>query len=239
MLQNPFRCLKKQDYIVWIISLITVGASNICARQVTAATLVGTLVGVTALIFVAKGNVWGQILSVIFCITYAITSYTFRYYGEMITYLFMSLPAAVMSIITWLRHPYEEGRSEVKIHRLNKAQILMMILLTVLATIAFYFILKALNTANLFFSTVSITTSFLASYLMFYRNSYYAVAYGVNDIVLIILWILATMENFSYFPMIICFVMFLVNDLYAFVNWKLREEKQHAIKTTACCKQTV
>ena len=73
-------------------------------------------------------------------------------------------------------------------------------LLALVVTVLFYFILKALNTANLFFSTLSITTSFVASYLTFLRSPYYAIGYSANDVVLIILWILASVEDISYLP---------------------------------------
>ena len=47
-----------------------------------------------------------------------------------------------------------------------------------------------------------------------------------NDIVLIILWVLASVEDIVYFPMVICFLMFLINDIYGFISWKAREKKQ-------------
>lgn len=230
MLKNPFSGLKKHEWALWIISLITVIISDIAAvaaGNASFSTVAGTAVGVTALIFVARGDVWGQVLTVVFSFLYAVTSLEFRYWGEIITYLGMSMPIAAMSVVSWLRHPYEHGKNEVKIHKLTKPQIAVMIIFAAVITTLLHFVLKALNTPNLFFSTVSVTTSFLASYLMFYRNSYYAVAYAANDIVLIILWVLASIKDFSYFPMIICFFIFFINDMYGFVSWKLREKKQH------------
>ena len=38
--------------------------------------------------------------------------------------------------------------------------------------------------------------------LTIFRSPYYAVAYSFNDIVLIILWVLATIENPAYFCMV-------------------------------------
>ena len=99
-------------------------------------------------------------------------------------------------------------------------------LLALLVTVLFYFILKVLNTANLFFSTLSITTSFVASYLTFLRSPYYALGYSANDVVLIILWILASVEDISYLPMVACFIMFLFNDLYGFYNWRRMQKRQ-------------
>jgi len=46
--------------------------------------------------------------------------------------------------------------------------------------------------------------------------------------VLILLWILAAMENITYISVIICFVMFLVNDLYGFISWRNMEKRQSA-----------
>ena len=226
-MQNPFENFKKHDWVIWILSVIIVATSNILTGEIQIFTLCATVIGVTALIFVAKGNVWGQILTVIFSILYAIASLQFQYYGEMITYLGMTMPIAALSIVSWIRHPYEKGGSEVEIHKLTKLQTGVMWLLTAVVTTVFFFILQALHTPNLAVSTISIATSFLASYLMLFRNSYYALAYAANDIVLIVLWILASLTQISYVPMVICFSIFLLNDIYGFFSWKLREKRQN------------
>ncbi len=226
MLHNPFAGLKKREWCLWIISLIVVAVSNILAGKADPVTLSATLIGVTALIFVARGDVWGQILTVVFSVLYAVTSYSFRYYGEMITYMGMTAPIAVFSIVTWLKNPSAEEKNTVEISRLSRKSKIVMIILTTAVTVCFGIILKKLETPNLIISTVSITTSFLASYLMMLRNSYYALAYAANDVVLIILWVLASLDNIGYVPMIACFAMFLINDVYGFASWKKREKKQ-------------
>lgn len=223
---NFFCSLTKFELCLWIISLFVVTISFVFTGEGSILTLVASLIGVTALIFIAKGHVLGQVLTVVFSLFYALISYQFQYYGEMITYLGMTTPIAIMSVISWVRHPYKDEKSEVEIANLSKKNIVIMITLTIIITFCFYFILAYFNTANLTISTISIATSFLASYLMLFRSPAYAMAYGANDIVLIILWILATTENISYFPMIICFVMFLCNDLYGFYNWNKMKQRQ-------------
>ena len=109
---------------------------------------------------------------------------------------------------------------------MDRKEVLGMFALSIAVTVVFYFILGALDTANLFFSTISVTTSFLACYLTYMRNPFYALAYAANDIVLIVLWILASIEDISYLPMIFCFVMFFANDIYGFYNWKRMERRQ-------------
>ena len=98
--------------------------------------------------------------------------------------------------------------------------------LTVVVTFIFYFILKAFNTENLLVSTLSVATSFLAVYLTALRCPLYACAYALNDVVLIVLWVLASISNISYLPMVFCFIMFLANDLYGFINWKKMQKRQ-------------
>ena len=190
-------------------------------------TAISSLVGVTALIFVSKGYVLGQALCLIFAVFYGIISFFFGYYGEMITYLGMSAPAALISVISWIRHPYK-GTKVVEVSHISKKQWALGAVLTAIATVLFYFILRALGNKSLVFSTLSVTTSFAASYLSFLRSPFYAIAYSLNDIVLIVLWILATIEKITYFPMIICFVMFLFNDLYGYYNWQRLKNKQKA-----------
>lgn len=229
MYKNPFKSLTRFEWALYILSVSTVTASFIFSQASGILTMVASLIGATALIFVSKGDVLGQILTVIFSIIYGVISFSFSYYGEMITYLGMTAPIAVMSIITWLRHPYEKGRRQVEIAKVSRTKSAALFLLTALVTFAFYFILKYFATTNLVFSTISVATSFLASSLMMLRSPYYALAYSSNDIVLIILWILATIENISYLPMIACFVIFLFNDLYGFFNWKRMMKIQNTL----------
>ena len=223
---KSFKSLTKFELILWLVSVCAITISFLLGSHKDTVTIIASLIGVTALIFVAKGDVLGQILTVVFSIFYAVISFRFRYYGEMITYLGMTAPIALMSVITWLKNPYEKGKNEVKIARLTKKKIIILILLTILVTFIFYFILSYFDNANLFMSTVSIATSFSASALMLLRSPYYAVAYACNDVVLIVLWIMAAMQDIAFLPMIICFAIFFVNDLYGFFNWKRMMKKQ-------------
>lgn len=216
------------EIALWIISELLIILSFCIFDRSNYLAFVASLVGVSSIIFNAKGNPIGQVLSIIFGILYGIEAYTFAYYGEMITYLGMTLPMAIVALITWLKNPYKGNKAEVKANRLKGKEIILMLILTAVVTVAFYFILRYFNTANLLPSTLSITTSFIAVYLTFRRSPYFSLAYAVNDIVLIVLWVLATLEDISYLSVIVCFTVFVVNDLYCFINWlKMRKRQQN------------
>ncbi|MFV0517930.1 MAG: nicotinamide riboside transporter PnuC [Aminipila sp.] len=223
---NSLSALSKFEWGLWTISVVVVTSSFLLGGEFYILTLITSLIGVTALIFVAKGDVLGQVLTIIFSLGYSVISWRFHYYGEIITYLGMTAPIAGLSVVSWLKHPYEKEKNVVEVAQLTITQKIKMVALAIVVTAIFYFILKYFNTTNLTISTISVTTSFLASYLMFCRSSAYALAYAMNDIVLIVLWILATLESISFLPMIICFTMFFCNDMYGFVNWQRMSKKQ-------------
>ncbi len=224
-MNNPIKSLSRKEWAIWIGSLIIVAVSNIISNNIDWLTFIATLVGVTSLIFAAKGNVWAQILMILFSILYGIISYRFRYWGEMITYLGMSMPMAIWSTITWLKNPSKESKNEVAIQRLKWKHIAALMFFSIIVTGGFYLILQALDTPNIVFSTISITTSFLAASLTMLRTSYYALGYASNDIVLIVLWVFASMKNPVYIPVVVNFVIFFFNDMYGFISWKSRERK--------------
>ena len=212
------------ERILWISSTIIVLLTFLFGSERDYIVLCATLVGVSALIFTAKGNVLGQALVMIFSLLYAIVSFKQAYYGEMLSYIFMSGGIATMSLISWIKHPFSDGTVRVG-HPSGKTLSLVGVL-TIVVTVAFYFILKALGTASLMFSTISITTSFFASSLVLLRSPYYAIAYTLNDIVLIVLWSIASANDPSAIPMIVCFLVFLVNDIYGLISWIKRERSQ-------------
>lgn len=216
------------EWCLYLISLLVIIVCFIVFKNDNYFYLAGSIIGVTALIFLSKGHVLGQIITVVFSVFYGVVSLSFKYYGEMITYVFMTMPIAIISIITWLKHPSKQAKNEVEVNELKWKEYILLAILSLTVTFVFYFVLKVFNTNNLIISTISILTSFVAAYLSMRRSRYYAIAYACNDIVLIILWILASIEQINYISMVICFVAFLASDIYAFINWGRLQKKQNS-----------
>lgn len=211
---------------LWLSSVVIIIVTFFVFKDKDYLTLTASLFGATFLILNAKGNPLGQFLTIVFSILYGFISYRFAYYGEMITYLCMSMPMALVALIAWLKNPYKGKKSQVKVNLISTKEALLLVLVTVIVSIVFYFILEYFNTANLIPSTISVTTSFFAAYLTFRRSPYFALAYAMNDLVLIVLWALASMTDISYLSVVICFIVFFVNDMYGFVSWRKMEKNQ-------------
>lgn len=229
-MKKLLKSIKISEWIIWIISIISIIICFFAFKNTQYLYLVASLIGATALIFVSKGNPLGQILTIAFSIFYGIISYSYKYYGEMITYLCMTAPIAIWALISWLKNPYNGDKNEVKVNVLSTKEWCLFSLMSIIITIVFFFILRALNTTNLIISTISILTSFDAAYLTARRSRFYAIGYGLNDIILIIMWSFASYENMTYFPMVICFITFLVMDTYGFINWSIMNKKQKMMK---------
>lgn len=225
-MNKAIRYFSRFELFLWGISVIVIIASFIMFDNRNFLALSASLIGVTSLIFNAKGNPVGQLLMIVFSIIYGIISYSYSYYGEMITYLGMTAPMAAVALFCWIKNPYKGRKTEVKINRLKGKEYVFIFALAVVVTLIFYYILLFFDTANIVPSTISVTTSFVAVYLTFRRSPLFALAYAANDIVLIALWILASFDNSSYVSVVICFVSFLFNDLYGYYNWKKIQKRQ-------------
>ena len=216
----------KTELALWSVSVLFIIISFCIFDRESYLTLAASLIGVTSLIFNAKGNPIGQALMIVFSLLYGIISFTFSYYGEMITYLGMTMPMALFALISWLRNPYNGNKAEVKVNSISKKEQVLMWALTAIVTVVFFYILRYFNTANIVPSTLSVTTSFIAVYLTFRRCPTFALAYAANDIVLIVLWVMASVYDTKYISVVVCFVAFLVNDIYGYINWQRMKRRQ-------------
>ena len=214
------------EIALWVLSVTLIILSFLSFDMGNYLTLIASLIGVTSLIYNAKGNPFGQVLMVIFSLLYGVISYSFNYYGEMITYLGMTMPMSVFALISWLRNPYKGNLAEVKVNSIGKTEQIVMWIVTVGVSVVFYFILEHFETANIIPSTISVTTSFIAVYLTARRSPYFALAYATNDIVLILLWVLASLNDIRYASVVVCFIAFLINDIYGFISWQRMKKRQ-------------
>ena len=229
---SKLKYFSKTDLILWYTSVILIVVSFCVFDRESYMTLFASLVGVTSLIFNAKGNPIGQVLMVVFSLLYGIISYSFAYYGEMITYLGMTMPMAVFALVSWLRNPFNGNKAEVKVNSISKSENLLLWVLALVVTVAFYYILLYFKTTNILPSTLSVTTSFVAVYLTFRRSPYFALAYASNDVVLIVLWVLASINDIRYVSVVVCFITFLFNDIYGYISWKKMRIRQQEYKVT-------
>jgi len=121
-MKKLFAYFSRIERVLWSTSVILIVLSFCAFDRESYLTLIASLIGVTSLIFNAKGNPIGQALMIVFSLLYGMISYTFSYYSEMITYLGMTMPMAAFALIAWLRNPYRGNKAEVKVNSIGKAE---------------------------------------------------------------------------------------------------------------------
>lgn len=218
------KAFTRSDWTICLGSIAVLAITFLLSERNNGMIFITSVAGIWCLIFIAKGNVLGQVLTVIFALFYGYVSWQYHYYGEMITYLGMSAPTAAIAAVSWWRHPYSD--TEVKVEVVKLPAWVGLGVVMVIVTVVFYFILGWLGTPNLIVSTMSVATSFMAAALMFLRSRFYAIAYMSNDLILVVLWLFAARTDASYLTMAVNFMIFFINDLYGFFGWKAIDKKQ-------------
>lgn len=225
-MKNFFKSWTLFEKVFVIISIFIITICFFLGQDKNIFSLIASILGILTVICGAKGLIIAPIINIIYNVIYTILSISQHYYGEAIIYTFLMIPINIITIISWKKNKSKENDNVVEVNKISTKEYLYLSFITITLTIGFYFLLRILNTNELIISTISLVTSILASYLMLRRSSYYAIAYIINDIILITLWTLSIKSNrFEHLPMIITFIIFFINDIYGFINWKQRERK--------------
>lgn len=213
------KCIWLGSFLLITILFFIFDSSNILSY-------ISSIVGITALIFMAKANPIAHALFIIFSILYAYMSFKNNYYGEVFDYIVLTIPLSVISLISWFKNLNTKNSLETKISSINIKQTIFIAFISISVSVIMYFILQYLGTSNLIASTFSVATNFFAASLTIKRSHYFALAYAFNDIALVILWSLQLSNDISYITIVVYFVITLINDIYIFISWIRIRDKQ-------------
>lgn len=219
-----FEDWKIKEFVFLGISLIAIIFCFVFSPDKSVLSLITSIFGVTVVFLIAKGFAFAPIIEIVYDLLYCAVSIILGYYGEAIICVFIMIPIAIFSIISWFKN---KNGTTVKINQVSKKEWLWVLLAGIIVTFLIYFLLRALNTSQLIISTISFITSITGAYLVLRRSSYYAIPYILNDVILIVLWSLTISSfGFAYLPNVLSFTIFLFNDTYGFIRWKKAEKKQ-------------
>ena len=212
-------------FLIFGVAVITLGFIAGSERNVYAYLV--SVLGVLSVIFLAKGWIVAPIVGILYSVLYGILAVYSRYYGEAIILVVM-IPMNIMMIVSWLKHGDKEVESQVAVNKVTNAEYMYLLGATIVAGIGIYYLLLALNTAEVFVSTIALLASLVATYLSYRRSRYYAIAYLIADGVRVGLWCISLFAGESmHLPTMLCFVMFIISDVYGLVHWKKEEARQN------------
>lgn len=187
--------------------------------------IVYSIVVIISVFLLTKGNFVGNILQVIASIMYAIISFNSKYFGETITCLLINLPVYSISIVTWLKNR-QSNSNTIKINKIKIKETIAISFASVAIFVLLYFMLKAFNTANLVVSTISMTLSVIATYLVMRRCEYNFVFYLLQNLISIVLWLPIVYANIAYLPTVVNFCIFAILNTTGIINWAKLKKNQ-------------
>lgn len=224
-MKKIFKNWNLYEILFTIISAIAIVVAFVFTAEKQWLTLIIAILGLVSAICTSKGMFYTPIINVIYVVFYVIVSINQQYYGEAIVYGVIIAPIQIFTIFSWIKNKQKE--QTVAINKIHKKEWIYIAVVTTISIVGLYFILKVLNTSSLVVSTFSLVFCALANYLLLRRSSYYALAFVINDIFLVTLWLIAAIEsNFSLVLMLINSLVFSVNDVYGFFRWRKQEKQQ-------------
>ncbi len=211
------------ELALYIAGLALIIVMSACFGASWTSALAG-IFGLSCVLFSAKGKIISIFFTWIMIVFYSLLSYKNKYYGEVFINIFMMFPMTVVQLAAWLKNLGKDY--VVKVNSIKKTEIIIVFAVAAAAFVAFYFILRALNTSQLIFSTVSIVTSVLATYFHSRRSRYGFLAFLVNDAVLCVLWLLATLQDVKNIAMLTAVSLYVISDIYGFISWGILQKRQ-------------
>lgn len=191
--------------------------------------IVSTVLGLLCVFTQAKGKISTQFIGIIDFCFYIFISYTQKYYGEAILYLFIMLPMYIYGVIHWLANRDKKVNVVIVKSNLSKKEWLFSSIGFVLLSVGAFFLLKALKTSQLITSTLSFVSMLPAVYLLIRRCKWNQVAFLINDFIVPILWLVLVIQgDLSFLPMVIYHVFQIAYDIYGLIEWRKLEKKQKA-----------
>lgn len=228
MIKKVFGKWNAIELIFYIVGLALIITMSICFGASWMSAVTG-IFGLSCVLFAAKGKIIGIFFTWVMIVFYSILSYKNKYYGEVFINLCMMFPMTIIQLISWLKNLGKDY--VVKVNSITKKEIIIVCSAAALAFVVFYFILRALNTSQLIFSTISIVTSVLATYFQSRRSKYGFLAFLVNDAVLCVLWLFATLEDIKNVAMLTAVALYVVSDIYGFISWGILQKRQQKDNT--------
>lgn len=226
--------IKHIKWYEWTYSAIFLVATIVLAAvfRSPALVIVNSIVGIISISIVSKGFFLGAFTNIVSAVIYAALSYVNKYYGEALVGLCITLPMSLARIFLWYKNRQKGNGGFINIAQKSKWKELVVLgCVALVSLVGFYFMLRAFETSNLIFSTISMTLGCVAGYLQLRRYEYNFVFYIINNIICICLWVPVMLEDISHLPTVVSYVMYTGLNFFGIVNWvSLKKNQKQAIQ---------
>jgi len=217
-MKKTFSNIKVYEFVlmaIFILSVIVVGA--ICSSPIIV--IINSLISIISVFLITKGNYLGNVLQIVYSLIYSYIAFINQYYGEVIFFILVNLPIYICSTIFWLKNRNVET-NEIRINTIKLKEYLLLFIVGVVGYVVLFFLLKSLNTANIYLGTLSLIIGSIAGYLSMRRCEYNFIVYILLNVIGIMLWFSVVISDISNLPTMLIYIINLFMNISGIINWK-------------------
>ncbi len=211
------------DWTLWeklwlaISTILIIGLS--IYWQDTVMGIICSLTGIWCVILVAKGRISNYWVGIVNVILYAIISYGYKYYGEVMLNAFYFLPMQFIGAWIWIKNKNKTKKDTVKTTMLSNKNRILWGVISIVGSVGYGIVLKLLGGGLPFIDSMSTVLSIIAMILMAWRYMEQWVLWIIVDIVTIILWFVVLVNGGNDVSILLMWIAYLINAIYGLVNW--------------------
>ena len=178
--------------------------------------------GIAGAILIAKGKISGYLGGIINSLTYTLVSYKFGLYGETIVYALLFVPMQFIGFYIWAKNSVAEGEKVDVIKKTLTTKKRVALLLGIAATVALYsFFISFLKGSMPGLDCATAILSIVATTLMMLRYAEQWIVWITVNVIAVTMWIIAVLNNdYQGIAILAMWILFLLNSIYGWLNWK-------------------
>ena len=145
LISNEFKGWKKLE-VFWLVLACAIITGLSIYWKDSLMGIISATTGVACVVCTGKGKLSAYVFGVVNCVLYAVISYNARLYGETMLNALYYVPMQFVGFYVWSKNMNNETYEVKKIHMKNSARIFWLLMM-VLGTIGYGYILKVLGDA--------------------------------------------------------------------------------------------
>jgi len=186
--------------------------------------VVAGIAGCISVVLTAKGRWLMYPIGFIQNFTYTVLAFQNKFYGEVLEQMFY-IVTMVWGMYAWAKNMTvnEDGTQDVKTRKFGPTEWISSIIITIVATVIFGYILKWMGAAQPFTDAATNVMAFFAQLMMVKRFREQWLWWILIDLLCIKMWFVA--GNWS---MVAMYIAWTANCAYGWYNWTKLNNKVHA-----------
>lgn len=208
--------------IINIISIVVFKEINILA-------LIASISGVASAVLSAKGHINCYYIGLINIVSYVVVAFYSHFYGTLLLQLLFFIPMQFIGIYHWKKH-LKPNTKIVNTKEMTLNQIILTTLLSVAVALLYSMFLRLIGSHAVILDSSITTMSIIGTVLSIRRYKEQWLFWSIVNILSILMWSTSASNNHTGILMATTYVIYLINSVYGYINWKSLLGTQEEIK---------